>query len=52
MSDTEWRDITSWDGLFYLFLYSCLMVVDLISTKLTRKSDRYMKALIRNRTTT
>jgi archaellum component FlaG (FlaF/FlaG flagellin family) len=48
-TDTEWRDITSWHGLSYLFLYSCLMVVDLVSTKLAPKSDKYMKALIRNR---
>ncbi len=51
MSDTEWREITSWEALLYLFLYSCLMVVDLISTKLTRESNRYMKALVTNRTT-
>jgi hypothetical protein len=52
ISDEEWRGITSWDGLLYLFLYSCLMVVDLISSKHAGKASEYEKALIGNWTAT
>jgi hypothetical protein len=52
ITDSEWRGITSWDGPLYLFLYSCLMVVQLISSKHVRKADEYQKALVDNRTPT
>jgi hypothetical protein len=52
ISDKEWRGITSWDGHLYIFLYSCLMVVELISSKHAHKASVYEKALIRNRTAT
>jgi len=52
ISDKEWRGITSWDGHLYLFLYSCLMVVELISCKHAGKASEYEKALIGNRTAT
>jgi hypothetical protein len=52
ISDKEWRSITSWDGLLYLFLYSCLMVVELISSRHARAASEFEKALVRNRTGT
>jgi hypothetical protein len=52
MTDGDWRAITSWDGSLYLLLYSCLMVVQLISSKHARKANEYEKALVDNRTPT
>ena len=52
MSDKEWRGVTSWEGHMYLFLYSCLMVVELISSEHARKASEYQRALIRNRAAT
>jgi hypothetical protein len=50
ITDAEWRNITSWTGLLYLFLYSCLMVVELISTKHSRLAKKCQETLARNRT--
>lgn len=52
LNDKERRSITSWDGLLYLFLYSCLTVVDLISSKHARRASEYEKALVRIRALT
>jgi hypothetical protein len=51
-ADAEWRNITSWTGLLYLFLYSCLMVVELISAQHAGRAEEYGKAFVKNQPAT